>query len=128
MDDVRLRRLERSNRMLWAALAGCALVAAVAGARHEAPGMVQAREFRVVDDTGRARASFGIQAAGTLLTIEDDERHRVVRIGVDPEGSGAVAVVGSHGRAATLLVDRHDAQPKVVVSGRGGRALVDLPD
>lgn len=120
--EDRVRRLERTNRALWIALAAGLLLAArapfsdvVRATRFELvddEGRVQARLAEdpehgvglfVLDDEGRLRLKAGHHEGSSGLFLLDDKGH--VRVGAAQfaHGGGGIALHGEESRGATVL-------------------------
>jgi len=102
--ERRLRRLERSNRLLTFAIAGLGGLALLAFARPpETADVVQARRFQVVDERGLVRLELMHDTAASALYIRDQEG--VVRVGVAQfsTGAGGVALHGAKARGSAVL-------------------------
>ncbi|MGC9316821.1 MAG: hypothetical protein ACP5KN_02150 [Armatimonadota bacterium] len=113
-------------------------------AQEAAPGVVEAREFRVVDEGGTLRAMLGMteegprmrlcddggqarigasaQADGSAgLTIYDGEGRQRVNCGVLPDGSAGFAVVDARDEpGGAMLRVAPDGHRGLIVSERGG--------
>lgn len=104
----RLEKLERDNRHLKAfAFGTLVLVAALGGmnATEPIPRKITAREFDVLDDSGKVRAEMGIQANGISYIQVNDVQARA-RAGLTTDASGAAAnieVLGPKGHPLAVV-------------------------
>lgn len=99
--EGRLRRLERTNRLL---VAGLLLVAGGAVAwRPAQPDRLQLRSLEIVDDDGRTRARLAHDAEGTALYLIDAEGSTRAGVAHFAHGGSGVALHGPEGRGAAVL-------------------------
>jgi hypothetical protein len=110
--EARVLVLERHNRSLrWTVLLTLVLsiLGLMWGRLWPANGVVEARSFVVVDPAGRPRGSFGFDASGVGMNLQDERGHW--RTGL---------LVDNTGRPALFLFDTA-AQPVVTLNlQRGG--------
>jgi len=102
--DSRLRRLERSQRVLTAAVValGSALLAAWARPAPR-PDVVRARRIQLVDAADRVRIDVRHDSSETGLFIADDAGDTRIGVAQFAHGGGGVALHGSGGRGAAVL-------------------------
>lgn len=102
--ERRVRRLERANRLLVAAVVGALAWPLVLGAGVATqPDEVTAKRIRLVDDEGRVRMDLRHDAEETGLFIMDEAGD--VRLGAAQfaHGGGGYALHGPGGRGAAVL-------------------------
>jgi len=101
----RVRRLEQSNRRLMAGLflGFCLSLVAFASRQGDAPALIQAQQFQLVDDTGHVWIDLKHDSAETAIFLFDDRG--TVRVGVAQfaHGGGGFALHGPEGRGAAVL-------------------------
>jgi hypothetical protein len=101
----RVRRLERSNRRLMAGLfvGFCLSLVAFASQQGDAPAVLQAQRFQLVDDTGHVWIDLKHDSAETAIFLFDDSG--TVRVGVAQfaHGGGGFALHGPQSRGAAVL-------------------------
>jgi hypothetical protein len=90
-----------------------------------APGMVAARDFVLVDGSGRSRAELGMREGRTALVIFDAAGKPRAAVGIDPTGSPGVQVVGPEGQLRAELA-MPDGKPEVIVSDTAGKTRAFL--
>lgn len=107
--EHRVRRLERANRVLTAALAVLALGALVAARRpQQVVDEVRARRIQLVDADDRVRIDLRHDEEETGLFILDDAGDTRLGAAQFAHGGGGYALHGSGGRGAAVLYLKGD--------------------
>jgi hypothetical protein len=143
--EVRLNRLERSNRRLKAGLLGLGIVAAIVvvlGAAAPIPRVVEATKFVMRDDSGKERAELsmdgpsaifkvlnpnGTEAAmlasgntgnGTwLLDSSGNVREAMV---VEPQGTAILGITHSQGKSDSLMIEDTEDRTSLTLKDKAG--------
>ncbi|MBX9627175.1 MAG: hypothetical protein K2X82_25455 [Gemmataceae bacterium] len=128
----RVERLERENqRLKRLGLAGLLAAAAVAATGYAAAdkGTTEARQFVVVDEKGKPRATLGMRGdeVALILTDKDGKRLATLRTGDDARGhllltdaaSTAAVEVGVFKRGPAMNFIGHDSKTRMILSGGG---------
>jgi hypothetical protein len=103
--EVRVRKLEKSNRLLVIACTGLAaltLMGLVPWSTRVAE-LVQARRFQVVDDTGLVRIELRHDSTETDLFIQDAAGHTRLGAAQFAQGGGGSALHGPEAKGAAVL-------------------------
>jgi len=126
----RLEALERSMRRYRAALVAVAIVAAagfvglpLVGAA-KSPGVIQAKGFEVLDDSGTVRAGLGVTTGGPRLRLYD--KGGTPRVMLDAVGDAAGLVFADKaGKPRASLVTLGD-EAELVFDDKAGKARANL--
>lgn len=102
--EARVRRLERTNRILVLGLTAALGVSALMGARSRTqPDEITVHRVRIVDDQGRVRMDLRHDDEETGLFIMDAEGDTRLGAAQFAHGGGGYALHGPGGRGAAVL-------------------------
>ena len=102
----RLERLERLHQRLKGfALAALALATAIATiyATQPVPQMIDAHMFRVVDDSGKVRASMTVVSGGSAIGLTDAQGNARALMILDPSKGASILLSDAAGKLRTTL-------------------------
>ena len=106
--EERVRRLERTNRLLLLVVGAVMLPALWAATGGSQPDEVTTRRVRIVDDEGRVRMDLRHDDEETGLFILDEDGDTRLGAAQFAHGGGGYALHGPGGRGAAVLYLRGD--------------------
>ena len=90
------------------------------------PAVVEAKEFRVVDDEGNARVVLGVGEEGPGIAINDVDGTPRVAIGVGADGAG-LAILDTDGKARIALGLGEEEGPGLIFLDADGNPVSQQP-
>lgn len=126
---MQIRQIRISNRVFWAAvfLTGCAIVSRGANSRGDAPDVIQAHRFEVVDDTGKTRAVLtagsavsGNKTGPSLDFYQESPERRLVTLGLRNEDTPGLSLSEPiSGKMIAQLQASNIGEPALLIGGIG---------
>lgn len=100
--EARLARLEDQNRRLRGtvvALAGVVIAAVAVGwsVNQAVPNVIEAREFRVINDEGEVATTLAADEGGGVVVVNNAEGKTVISLAADEDG-GVVELLNDQGK------------------------------
>jgi hypothetical protein len=126
--QTRVDRLERRCRRLsWTlGLGAMGVGLAALGGASKPTAVVEARQFVVVDEDGKMRATFGHSRTGPSLLLYDADGKLRAYASVGPQG-GFVGVAAPDRKATASLLTARDGSAILEISDRQGNTVGHLP-
>lgn len=132
--NERLARLERENRRMK--MAGVLMLALFAGVfllgqapRHSSSDIVTARQFTMVDEDGKLRATLGMSESGVAggLWLYDESENVRANFYSLLDGTVGLSLFDNHGNPRASLDMDADGASSLVLSDKDGKPIWTAP-